>query len=163
MVSNETRPFLGDHSILIVSRIDQYFANLPNLEPVYQRAVGIIQSNGCRQIGLALGGENWEYPLWVLLNPANRSDIRIEQVNIYTSAAPLAQQPDFRDFHPCAIIALNAGLQKGLEANRQYTQVWASGTVAVFFPQVPPSTGLLGGPTRGAARVRDSYRIVHFE
>ena len=158
LVSNQTRPLLGDHSILITPRIDQYFANQPNLEPVYQRAVGIIQSKGCRQVGLALGGENWEYPLWVLLNPANRSDIRIEQVNIYTSAAPLARQPAFRDFRPCAILALNTDEQKEVEANGQYTQVWASGTVAVFFPQVPPSgTGRLGGPASGAARVRDSY------
>lgn len=50
------------------SRIEQYFSNKPNLFPEYKKIKSILDKNGCRNIGLQVGFDAMEYPLWVM-NP----------------------------------------------------------------------------------------------
>ena len=171
MFYNDSRPLLGSTSILTTSRLDQYFVNRPNIETPYLDATQVIQSAGCRDIGLSFGGldgwgyplglDAWEYPFWVLLNPGNQQNIHIEQVNIHNSSAPLAQEPQFANFHPCAIIAVRFTSDQSdtLSSNGEmYGQVWSSGpidstfTVAVFMQPTGRSATALerGGVGRGS-------------
>lgn len=148
---NQSRPLLGSTSILTTSRLDQYFINRTNIETPYVDAARVVQSTGCENIGLSFGGldgwgyplglDAWEYPFWVLLNPGNQHTIRIEQVTIHNSSAPLEQEAQFASFHPCAIIAVRftSDQSSALNSNGEmYGQVWSSRpidntfTVAVF-------------------------------
>lgn len=132
LVDNQSRPLLGSSSIFTTPRPDQYFANRPGLEGPYEYAVAIVQQSNCRNIGLAMGSDDWEYPLWVLLNPTGDPTIHIEQVNITSSTAHLEQQPAFKTFQPCAVITLNLTETRTFEANPQYTQAWVYGQMGVF-------------------------------
>src|SRR5439155_9792958 len=64
---NETRPILGDQSVLNTPRLQQYFVNAPELEVPYQWAADRVAQEGCTQVGLVAGPGSIDYPLWVLL------------------------------------------------------------------------------------------------
>ena len=49
------------------SRADLYFSDRPELRKRYLNAVDILVNEGATSIGLVIGGDSWEYPLWTLL------------------------------------------------------------------------------------------------
>jgi hypothetical protein len=107
LVSLRPRPLLvadkvAEPGILQASRMDLYFSGAKYLEPPYSHMVGAIQDAGCRQVGLALGGNSAEYPLWVMLG-APRSGVRLEWLVGGTPSARFAAP----DFVPCAVVCQN--------------------------------------------------------
>ena len=59
------------------------FANQPQLFGVYRDAIGIIGRSNASQIGLILGEDSWEYPIWALLRDAAPFRLfRIELVDL---------------------------------------------------------------------------------
>src|SRR5215831_8334638 len=78
--SRELVPFRGRPSYLTQSAMERLFDNQPQLLGPYQRAIeAIVASNGS-QVGLILGGDSWEYPVWRMLR--DRKLVRIEHVNV---------------------------------------------------------------------------------
>ena len=78
--SRELVPFRGRPSYLTQSAMERLFDNQPELLGPYQRAIeAIVASNGS-QVGLILGGDSWEYPVWRMLR--DRKLVRIEHVNV---------------------------------------------------------------------------------
>lgn len=72
LLFNSLRPLLPSNltwnpPVTTTPRADQYFYELPDLQPMYVDMVSIIEQTGCQQIGLVSGLESFEYPLWVLL------------------------------------------------------------------------------------------------
>ena len=71
---NWSRPILPlpGWSILTTERNQQYFANRPYLYEDYRNAIKAVQTlsskGNVEEVGLYLGGDDWEYPLWVLLD-----------------------------------------------------------------------------------------------
>jgi 4-amino-4-deoxy-L-arabinose transferase-like glycosyltransferase len=64
-IGNETRP-LWSLKWLRKTRMERYFRNKPELYDSYRIAMDIIIKSGVKTVGLYLGGDDWEYPLWVL-------------------------------------------------------------------------------------------------
>lgn len=100
---NQSRPLIGKKNIFNTPRRSQYFANNPGFMYSFTKAVEEVKSQGCQQIGLWLGGDSWEYPFWVLLNPRRISDVRLEHVNGSNISFKNSYYP-LGDFTPCAII-----------------------------------------------------------
>jgi hypothetical protein len=70
-------------SYLVQSRLERLFVNQPALLAPYQNAVEAIVKSDAAQIGLVLGGDSWEYPVWSMLRGRElRHSIRIEHVNV---------------------------------------------------------------------------------
>jgi hypothetical protein len=67
LIFNLSRPMVGPDSIFKRYSYHQYFINRDELTRPYLNAAGIIQRNGMDLIGLAISGDAWEYPLWVIL------------------------------------------------------------------------------------------------
>jgi hypothetical protein len=68
LVRNDTRPMMsGGSSVFTRSTASTMFAKRKNLRLPYQRAVDDIERRQVRGLGLAEGGDDWEYPLWVML------------------------------------------------------------------------------------------------
>lgn len=67
LLANQTRPLIpySGRSIWSADRASQYFAGQPHLRAAYSEATGWIRRNGAREVGLMLGEDDWEYPLWV--------------------------------------------------------------------------------------------------
>jgi hypothetical protein len=105
LLSLQSRPILPipgqtiAHSILDMSRLDLYFTNVGSLSSAQTRTVNHIQSAGCSDVGLMLGGDDPEYLWWVLLGEP-RSQLRLEWL---VKGTPSDQFAD-PDFKPCAVI-----------------------------------------------------------
>jgi hypothetical protein len=104
---NSVRPLMdydGKTSILKTSRFDQYFATKPFIKESYLAAADFVNMNKCKNIGLLLRENDWEYPLWVLVRKMGDPIPRIEhvQVNNRSGKIPLV------DFTPCILLYSDA-------------------------------------------------------
>ena len=133
VVANEMRPVLGPASVLRVPRADQYFTGRPNLREPYLRAVAWLRERDCRDVGLVVGGNEWEYPLWPLLGDADRP-ARIRHVNVANESRFAA--PADPSSAPCAVLAIgvpDAGDELVVDG-RAYRQGFTDGPVRGFVP-----------------------------
>jgi hypothetical protein len=81
--SRELVPFRGRQSYLTQSAMEQLFVNRPELLGPYQRAMDVIARSNASQVGLILGFDSWEYPVWRMLRDRKLDDpVRIEHVNV---------------------------------------------------------------------------------
>jgi hypothetical protein len=134
---NEVRPLLGDRSVLVVSRLDQYFVNAPELEAPFMWAAGRVQQARCDRVGLLLGPGSWDYPMWVLLEDASPG-VQIQNVDVPNVSARLATP----NFQPCAVVALRGvASDRLLVDGHTFTRATGDGalesdrhSVAVFLP-----------------------------
>jgi hypothetical protein len=141
---NETRPLIFNSQIVETkqvqnifnqSRIEQYFSGRPDLKEDYLGATDFIQSKTCTQIGLALGGDAWEYPLWVVLNNHAKPSLRIEHINVDNDSANQESNSYRQSFSPCALVIIDAEIPErkdvyALQSN--YEQEWHQGSVAIY-------------------------------
>jgi len=67
-------------SYLTTSAIERRFVNQPQLLAPYRDAVDAIVRARAARIGLVLGGDSWEYPLWWMLRERGDHRARIEHV-----------------------------------------------------------------------------------
>jgi hypothetical protein len=65
--NNLTRPLLGEHSILKRAPVDILFSNRPDIENDYVHIAEMIAARRPKQVGVVIGGDGWEFPLWFLL------------------------------------------------------------------------------------------------
>ena len=102
--ANTSRPLVGQSNIFNTSRIEQYFSNRPRVKNDYIKAAQAIRSKGCSHIGLYMGGDDWEYPLWVLLKEDKNDGARLEHVTVRNVSALKSSEHPFNNFDPCAVI-----------------------------------------------------------
>jgi hypothetical protein len=86
-------------SVLVESRVRAYFANGLYLEDPYREMAAEVEAASCDRVGLMLGGNAAEYPLWVLLG-APREDVQIEWI-VAGDASVRFEDPGFE---PCAVV-----------------------------------------------------------
>jgi 4-amino-4-deoxy-L-arabinose transferase-like glycosyltransferase len=129
MIDNSTRPLLGDRNILTMKREAQYFAGRPELYKPYSDAAGFLKVIQCYRVGLISGPDDWEYPLWQILNPKN--EVHIEHVNVTNVSS---QIPNAGSFEPCAVIVLD-GTPASLQVEgRRFIRKWQQDHVLIFLP-----------------------------
>ncbi|MBF0485366.1 MAG: glycosyltransferase family 39 protein [Candidatus Omnitrophica bacterium] len=98
------RHLLGKKSIFKQTREEQYFTMSQDRYENYLRVVDRLAASGCHNIGLVIGSDDWEYPLWPLLKKHGMGDFRLEHVEV---AGPLGKIPYPRgDFTPCARVVV---------------------------------------------------------
>ena len=98
----DQRPLLKDkngYSVATSPRESMYFPTGYFIEDVYRQMVDRIESASCSSVGIALGGDAPEYPLWPLLG-APRPDLDVQWI---VAGTPSAKYVD-PDFIPCAVI-----------------------------------------------------------
>jgi len=106
LLKNQSRSIIGEESILTTSRTKMYFSNRPLLADPYINSVEYILGSQCADIGLLMGANDWEYPIWVLLQNYKR-EIRIEHINVTNISQKKTRESPFVDFIPCALIVIN--------------------------------------------------------
>lgn len=100
----DPRPLVGPESVFRSDRTAQMFRNRPERLQPYRDLASRIQASGCRRIGLVSGYNDYEYPLWILLDPGVERRFRIEHVEVENESTPLLD----RGFHPCFTASLRA-------------------------------------------------------
>jgi hypothetical protein len=102
---NETRPLLGERSVLTAPRLQQYFASRPRLQETHARLAAGAARSGCRQIGLLMHANSWEYPLWVLLDARAADGPRLHHVRV-TNPSAGTHEPGVSG-PPCALFVVD--------------------------------------------------------
>jgi hypothetical protein len=109
-------------SILETTRQDIYFVNAPSEHDRYITLTDIIKSQGCKDVGIMLKGDDPEYLLWELMG-APRSSARLEWI---VSGPTDRYSPS--DFKPCAIICRGCSMDqtplRGLVIAKQMSDIW---------------------------------------
>jgi 4-amino-4-deoxy-L-arabinose transferase-like glycosyltransferase len=119
-------------------REQQYFLHNPGLYDPYRRATEDIVKSGCRQVGLKLNFEDWEYPIWLMLR--NRGfEGTIGSAFVQGVAARLPSSLA----SPCALIAF--GEVPDAKASGLVHKV-RHGPVTVYF--APDASVRLGRPVQ---------------
>ncbi len=135
---NRYRPIIDSNNIFQTSRIEQYFSNRPFLKGTYTGAVDFLNSKKCSNIGLSMGKDPWEYPLWVLLQQNNQKIVKIQHINVTNISAILEKEDSYKDFEPCGIISMEtkkSKQKKSQEINfkgKTYVRSWDSPEMGVF-------------------------------
>ncbi len=148
-VKNHSRPFVGNGSVLALTRDAQRAQFASVLPRSYPGAVQAIPRT-CDRLGLVIGSNDPEYVIWTLLRAADRR-LWIEHVLVDNASrrASRAGVPP-----PCALIAETYGLGAVEVGDRHYRSVWSDGTLAVLVPAARSATaGSPLGPPDGERSV----------
>jgi hypothetical protein len=129
LFSNASRPLIGSNSIFVKPREVQYFVNRPWIEEAYRGAADSACQMSSHNIGLVLGPNDWEYPLWVLLYKECPGRFHVEHVNVTNISRGLADQ----DFSPEVIIATQTDMEIQW-SSITFREVWSTPGVGVYIP-----------------------------
>jgi hypothetical protein len=140
LLFNQTRPLvpvklnwppIEQASYLTQSPEQRMFANQPKLLGPFREATDAIVHAKASQVGLLIGSDSWEYPLWSLLRVRMTGPVRIEHI---TTAADLAYPRG--PFAP-EVLFWNHGEAPSTVSfqNREFERVTSAGTMAVFVPR----------------------------
>ena len=124
------RTLIGEHNIFNTNRIEQYFVSRAYLKNDYINAVNFIQSRQCYQLGLYLDKDDFEYPLWILLQNSDKP-VNIQHINPANTSAILKDV----NFIPCAVFSTKKDLNKSSEISvnqHKYIPAWSSNHVKIF-------------------------------
>ncbi len=87
-------------SILVSERKNLYFrGNVKQLEE-YRKFARQANQNKCRAVGLSLGKDGLEYPLWVIMESQSSQPFKIKHINVKNQSQDLP--PEFLDAELCA-------------------------------------------------------------
>ena len=124
---NETRPLYGPRSIFFAERADQYFATRP-FGADYRAAIGHLNAQPYRHLGLVLGANAWEYPFWALLKDEGGASPRLEHVLVGNVSGHLATQRT----RPAAIICVSCSAAQVERVRSGYRALQRFGIVTVI-------------------------------
>ena len=104
VLRNDTRPLVGTPNVFTVDRIDQYFTTAPHLREPYKAATRALATAGCSIVGVRGRGDDWEYPLWPLLQEHGAERVHVWDVEVGNNTRGLSAPP----LEPCAIVDLRS-------------------------------------------------------
>lgn len=89
-VRNPAHPLTGPRAYFRLNRMDQYYLTAaPQLAAIHGEVTRLVAALHPARIGLRLGRDDWEYPLWLRFRAAGL-DPRIEHVDVHNASARYA-------------------------------------------------------------------------
>ncbi len=113
VLTGQPRRLVGHGSVFTQTELQQRFARQPTKLASYERVADVLKASGARRIGLIVGGDHWEYPLWVML-PGRR----FESVQ---SWVPGVRAPQLSEMD--AVVCIARDCRAGVPATWTYVQV----------------------------------------
>jgi len=119
-------------AIMSLDRGDRYFSGArKDLKNPYQQAIAQLAQANCDRVGLALTGDDWEYPLWVLAQQQSLN-MSLQHIQVPNASSRL------RSTHPpsalCGVLTtrpnleiappLNPTWQLRRLSDRPFLQLW---------------------------------------
>jgi hypothetical protein len=128
--------FKQQNSILIESRLDQYFESAGRyIKDPYLGAAAFVQERNLRDIGLMLPYDPFEYQLWVILKQS-RTDVRLEHIEVENVSSATTTLESSTKFLPEAIIRVQRKNEQSRgelrSGERVYTRAWSMDPVEVY-------------------------------
>ncbi len=144
VLCNETRPlvintkFVEERKVETIfnqSRTNRYFSSRPKLAKPFLATVDYLASQSCSDIGLIIGGDTWEYPLWKLGREQSKRPLRFEHLQVDNPSSALASHPPHQDFEACMVITIKPEYLKQTDfqlGDRSYRQTWEQGDIKIY-------------------------------
>jgi len=115
-----------EENIFNTTRDRQYFINRPKLWNNYETVIDKIENLNKKNIGLIISGDEWEYPLFPLLNGNN---ISIHHIEVRNQSAFLESKLSNQDL----ILEINQPTKKEmLIRNRKFTRIWFDNNMSLY-------------------------------
>jgi hypothetical protein len=86
----------------------------------------VIQLSKCDDVGILIGEDNWEYPLWVFLQKGKET-FRLEHVGVDNISNKLLYP--LGEFNPCAIISNSVSQEMWDSPQGRYKRIWSDGQI----------------------------------
>ncbi|MBF0594437.1 MAG: glycosyltransferase family 39 protein [Candidatus Omnitrophica bacterium] len=122
LVLNNTRRIFSEKSMFRFSREQNYFMKHPGEYELVGQVSQMISGMGCRDVGLKIGADTWDYTWRVMLAPGTR----IEHVGVDGVAAGFTYPNG--EFHPCFVVDMVPGDDAASTAFNGRSFVKAAGT-----------------------------------
>lgn len=106
LVTNASRPLIGMRNIFETPREEQYFASYRNMKPPIRQTVRQLAADNCGVIAVKTGRDDYEYPLFPLLESQLGRRPVIRHVDVENASRRYTEPGDFL---PCAKIEYSAG------------------------------------------------------
>ncbi|AKG20183.1 glycosyltransferase family 39 protein [Calothrix sp. 336/3] len=135
---NRYKPLIGHQNVWQTARIEQYFSNRPNMQKTYQESVKFLQEKNCSKIGLMMGNDAWEYPLWMLLSEAGMKDLQLQHINVNNNSGLKTHIAQNNTFNPCAVFYMETKRSKQAQVEEvsfqgnKFTRSWVGEQIAIF-------------------------------
>ena len=101
LTRNMLRPLMGRDTLYSRSYTYWLFRGQPSAASSYLKAVTLLDDAQCNQIGLIIGGGDWEYPWWHLLEP-KQPGVRLEHLHVTNETRFFTD--NIPPFKPCALV-----------------------------------------------------------
>lgn len=83
LMFNFSRPLVGPNSILRLARNDIFYLTRWDVREGHMQLADYARRRGCLRIGMMIGPNEWEYPLWAMLNEARvDGPYKFDHVNV---------------------------------------------------------------------------------
>jgi hypothetical protein len=114
------------------------FAAQSSAQRTFEDMAAVIESRHCLDVGLLIGGNSWEYPLWVLDGFNRRSGARLTHYTYHEEINALQQAEPPRPL-PCAIVASKDGDRMPADSalHRLYRKALEAPLYDVYLPDAP--------------------------
>ncbi len=136
LFTGNPRKLIGKGNWLKVPRFGRYFVKKIPLAPAYNNAVSGVLYYKCKDIGLLMAADDWEYPLWLLLHKGNKA-IRLEHVGVDNVSGKLSYP--LGNFNPCMLISTTTSKDPWQGNNGQFKKIWsedpAAANLSVYLKQ----------------------------
>lgn len=106
--TNNARPITGSAPYSVEKRSMSFFST--DVYPSWSDLTQRIVSSKCDAVGLSIGLDSWEYPLWVMLDESYYHP-RIEHIGV-SNATRIFEDPNFK---PCAIVSEGSSIPEGFD------------------------------------------------
>lgn len=117
---SETKPVFAQQNIFNIPREHQYFMMLPYAD-AYRETIDYLAGQGCDRIGLKLGEDDWEYPLWAFSQRTFPTLPQFHHVLVENSSQFAGNQAEFR---PCLILHIGQHQPTFLTPWDPFTEYW---------------------------------------
>lgn len=135
LTGNYLRSLIGERSVFLVPRGEQYYAERPGLELILERVATDLNEVGCRSIGLALGYDSPKHLLHRSVEQASPG-MRIAEVAVRSPAARWG--PVDEDSERCALVLVDREVDTvTLETDFGVQKSWSEAGVTLVLPGSP--------------------------
>jgi hypothetical protein len=108
LVFNQSRSLVGRRNLFTMSRRELMFYNRPHLQGPYERVVHDLAAARCDRIGLVMGVDDWEYPLWSIMRDSMPAGFVVRH-NHVANASSMHDAPSTGvGSHPCRMVKWDA-------------------------------------------------------
>ncbi len=122
---SETKPIASRANIFTIPRQEQYFMMLPYAAS-YQETATYLHQTGCDRIGLWMGADVWEYPLWTMLRDQPGAMPHLQHVFVENESNQLGSSRNQSEGAICAIAQIGPPQAPPIATPwGEFDQVWS--------------------------------------